>query len=120
MAFRVELAPQAVDDLDEITAYIAGQSSFAVAERWFNSIIKSISALSRMASRCPLAPESAELGQEVRVLLHGRKGRTYKIFYGVQHESRTSGIVRVFHVRHWARKPLPGEELELLLGGGPA
>ncbi|MCX6595385.1 MAG: type II toxin-antitoxin system RelE/ParE family toxin [Acidobacteria bacterium] len=119
MAFRVELAPQAFDDLDEIAACIAGQSSFAVAERWFNSIIKSISALSRMPSRCPLAAESGELGQDVRVLLHGRKGRAYKIFYGVRYESRTSGTVRVFHVRHWARKPVPGEELELLLGDRP-
>ena len=36
MAFSVEIAPQAFDDLDSISDYIQGDSSFAVAERWFN------------------------------------------------------------------------------------
>ena len=42
MAFTVEIAPQAFDDLDSIAGYIQASSSFAVAERWFNSIFTDI------------------------------------------------------------------------------
>jgi hypothetical protein len=36
MAFRVEIAPQAFEDLDNISAYIRQRGSFESAERWFN------------------------------------------------------------------------------------
>ena len=76
MAFRVEIAPQAFDDLDSIAAYIKENSSFAVAERWFNGVMGDIASLKEMPARCPVAPEAEELGQEVRILLHGRRKRT--------------------------------------------
>jgi plasmid stabilization system protein ParE len=80
MAFRVEVAPQAFDDLDSIAGYIKKRSTFAVAERWFNSVIDEIDSLKNMPARCSIAPESEELGREVRLLLHGRRNRTYKIY----------------------------------------
>jgi len=39
MAFRVEVAPQALGDLDLIAAYIAERGSLQSAERWFNGIL---------------------------------------------------------------------------------
>jgi plasmid stabilization system protein ParE len=71
MAFRVEISPQAVDDLDAIAGFIKENSSFDIAEDWFNGIIEDIASLREMAARCPVAIESEEIGQEVRVLLHG-------------------------------------------------
>jgi plasmid stabilization system protein ParE len=115
MAFRVEIAPQAFDDLDSIADYIKERSSFAVAERWFNSFIDDIDSLKNMPARCPVAPESEELGREVRLLLHGGKNRTYKIYYSVDYETPSSGTVRVFHVRHWARKPPSEDEFQELM-----
>ena len=115
MAFSVEIAPQAFDDLDSIAGYIQANSSFAVAERWFNDIFADIGSLREMPSRCPVAPESAELGREVRMLLHGRRRRTYKIYYEIEYATPTHGRVMVFHVRHWARKPLVGDELQDLI-----
>jgi len=113
MAFRVEVSPQAFDDLDSIAQYISEHSSFAVAEKWFNGIMSDIASLRDMPARCPITPESEELGQEVRVLLHGRKRRAYKIYYAIDYE--TQGTVRVFHVRHWARKALGEDELRGLI-----
>jgi hypothetical protein len=63
-------------------------------------------------------PESKELDQEVRVLLHGRKNRTYKIYFSIQPENSSSGLVSVFHVRHWARRPLTREEFEEVMEDG--
>jgi plasmid stabilization system protein ParE len=115
MAFRVEIAPQAFDDLDSIADYIKERSSFAVAERWFNGVIDDIDSLKNMPARYPVAPESEDLGREVHVLLHGRKNRTYKLYYSIEYETQSRGTVRVFHVRHWARKSPSEDELQELM-----
>jgi len=115
MAFHVEIQPQAYDDLDLIAGYIKDRSSFATAEKWFNGIMDQIATLEAMPERCPIASESEDLGQQVRVLLYGRKNRTYRVFFGVKQTSPSHGVVSVYHVRHWARKPLTNEELEELM-----
>ncbi len=115
MAFRVEIAPQAFDDLDSIADYIREYSSFSVAEKWFNGIIDDIASLREMPAKCPVAPESEDIGEEVRLLLHGRKNRAHKIYYAINYETPSSGTVQVFHVRHWARKPVSEDELQDLI-----
>ena len=45
MAFRVEISPQAFEDLDIISAYIRRRASFESAERWFNGVIAAIRTL---------------------------------------------------------------------------
>jgi len=39
----------------------------------------------------------------------------YKVYYAVHKETPTAGTVRVFHVRHWARKSLSAEDLQELI-----
>ncbi len=112
MAFRVERQPQAFADLDSMAVYIKDRNSFATTERWFNAIIKDIASVKEILQPCSVAPESEDLDREIRVLLHGRRSRTYKIYFSISQEP--AGIVSVFHVRHWARKPLTNEELEEL------
>ena len=75
-----------------------------------------------MPARCPVAPESEDIGQEVRLLLHGRRNRSYKIYYAIHHETTSAGAVQVFHVRHWARKPVSEDELQDIIDdlGGEA
>ncbi len=68
-----------------------------------------------MPARCPLAPEAEELGDDVRLLLHGKRNRAYKIYFKINQTTESSGWVRVFHVRHWARKPLTNEDLDELM-----
>ena len=115
MAFRVDIQPQALEDLDSIAEYIKARSSFATAEKWFNGIMDEMASLKEMPERCIVASESEELDHEVRVLLHGRKNRTYKIYFSIRQETSSEGTVSIFHVRHWARKPLTTEELEELM-----
>ena len=116
MAFRVELSPRAFDDLDEIARYIQQQSSFEQAEEWFNGIMAAIHTLEDMPSRSPVADESEELGQEVRLLLFGKRNRKYKVYYSIRQRTVSTGTVQVFHVRHWARRSLNGEKLRQLMG----
>ena len=114
MAFRVEIQPQAFDDLDAIAEYIKAGSSFATAEKWFNCMMGDIASLKEMPERCFLAPESEDLEREVRVLHHGRGNRIYKVYFSIDRSKPAPGIVFVFHVRHWARKPLTNQDIEEL------
>lgn len=112
MAFRVEISPEALENLDTIAAYIKERGSFESAERWFNGIVAAISSLQDLSRGCPLAEESTELEAEVRFLLHGKRNRRYKVYFSIHEESE---MVRVFHVRHWAMKPVETDELQDLM-----
>jgi len=113
MAFRVELSPSAIDELDEIAEYIESRSSFEVADRWFSAIMDEIATLAGMPTRCKLAPEWNRSSHEVRLLLVGKRNRKYKVYFELLHKQ---GLVRVVHVRHWARKTIGTDEL---MEGGP-
>jgi plasmid stabilization system protein ParE len=115
MGFHVELSPQALADLDSIAGDIAGRGSPGSAARWFDGLIAAIRTLAEMPHRCPLAAEDADLQAGVRLLLHGRRNRCYKIFYAIHEPAKT---VRVFHIRHWARKPAAADELQRMAGSG--
>jgi plasmid stabilization system protein ParE len=119
MAFRVEISPRAFDDLDEIARYIKQRASFEQAEEWFNGIIAAIRTLEDLPHRCRVADESRELGQELRLLLYGSRKRQYKVYYSVQQTTRSTGTVRVFHVRHWARKTPNIDRLRELMRDPP-
>jgi plasmid stabilization system protein ParE len=116
MAFHVEISPRAFNDLDEIARYIQQQSSFKHAEEWFNGIIAAIRTLEDMPRRCRVADESEELGQEVRLLLYGKRNRKYRVYYSIRQRTPTTGTVRVFHVRDWARISLDTDQLRELMG----
>jgi len=112
MVFRVEISPQAFGDLDDIAGYITERGSFESAQRWFNAIMDAIRTLRKLPGRCPAAEESKAVGTEVRLLLHGRRGHSYGVYFAIDYET---AMVRVFHVRHWARKPLNADEFEDLM-----
>ena len=109
MAFRVETSPEALNDLDEITTDIAAHSDFPIAENWFQSIFASIRTLCEMPHRCPLLEREPQDEGGIRLLLHGRRGRRYKIYFGIDENTQT---VRIFHIRHWAMKPINADELD--------
>ncbi len=81
----------------------------------FNGILDEIASLKEMPARRPVAGESEDVGQEIRLLLHGRRNRSYKVYYSISYETAVTGTVRVFHVRHWARRPVSGDELQDLV-----
>ncbi len=114
MGFEVQITDEAFGDLDAIAGFIKRQASIDIAREWFAGIIGTIETLGEMAARCALAPEAEDVQDEVRLLLHGRKNRAYKIYFKIHQETESTGSVIVFHVRHWARKPLTTEELEEL------
>ena len=106
MAYRVEIAKSAEPQLEELYLWVIGRAPSQGAA-WFNGLEQAILSLDLNPKRCPIAPESFDPDQPVRVLNFGRSPHLYRVFFTV--DDRTK-VVRVVHVRRGARqRPVPGE-----------
>jgi hypothetical protein len=54
--------------------------------------------------RCPIDPDSAAYGEEVRLLLHGKRYGRYRILFAIRDHT-----VHVLTVRHAAQRSLSEE-----------
>ena len=109
MVFEVLVADEALADLSAITGFIRGNGSPLEANRWLEAIAARIASLRSMPERCPMAFTEYGLGVEVRVLHHGSRNRAYRIYFTIAR--RPKRVVRVLHIRHWARRPLTAMDL---------
>jgi plasmid stabilization system protein ParE len=82
------------------------QTDLAPAKRWFNGLFAALQSLEDLPERCPIAPEAATHGLNVRQLLYGRSPMVYRILYAVEGDS-----VYILHIRHAARRSLDESEL---------
>jgi hypothetical protein len=105
MAFDVLVTDEAFADLDSLAEFIRSQSSIEVSRRWFSSMIAVIDSPSAMPERCPMASDVALFGSGVRLLLHGRGNRKYKIYFRIKRPERSQST-------DWARNPMSSEEAE--------
>lgn len=101
MRFRVEIARSAEADLEQLYLWVIARAPQRGAA-WFNGLERAILSLDRHPDRCPIAPESLDPANPVRVLHYGRKPHVYRAFFTVDRATRA---VRVVHVRHGARQP---------------
>jgi plasmid stabilization system protein ParE len=114
MTHRVVIQPRAERDLREAVRWILERSkSPATAARWVRGIRARIATLASHPGRCPVDPDSAAYGADVRVLLYGKKRGTYRILFAIERDA-----VRVLTIRHSARRGL-AEEGEDDPGGLP-
>ena len=88
--FRVEITRTAERDLRSIFEYIT-QESREAAVRWLAEIDRQIETLERFPKRCPVIPESEELGREYRHLILGHYRTLFRI------EGKRVLILRVVH-----------------------
>jgi len=108
MAYRVDLARNAEAELEELYLWVVERAPQQGAA-WFNGLERAILALDQHPDRCPIAPESIDLDNPVRVFSYGRRPHVYRIFYTVDHGAN---VVLVVHVRRGARQRPTVEELK--------
>jgi plasmid stabilization system protein ParE len=107
MTFRVILQPQAERDIRAAARWIIDRSkSPATALRWARGIEAKIATLKSNPRRCPIDPDSDVYGEEVRVLLYGKRQGTCRVLFTIRGD-----VVHILTVRHSARRSL-AEELE--------
>jgi toxin ParE1/3/4 len=88
--FRVEITATAQSDIQEIFQYIAADNQMA-ANNLIGEIEKQIDSLEQFPLRCPVIPESFELGVEYRHIIYGH----YRTIFRV--ESSRVIILRIIH-----------------------
>lgn len=108
MEFCVSISPSALADAE--TAYLwMRERDLEIADQWFDGLLNAINSLERLPARCPIAPESEELGMEIRQLLYGKSKRfCYRILFGI---SQTE--VNVYRIRHTSQQYLTEDDIEL-------
>lgn len=88
--FRVDITRAAERDLWSISEYIATEGH-VVAFRWVAEMERQITTLEHFPKRCPVIPESEELGREYRHLIFGQYRTIFRI------EGARVIIMRVVH-----------------------
>jgi len=104
MKYKLIIQPRALAELDEAYRWIA-QRSPENAARWFNRFVEALQTLERFPGRCGVAPESEQIGQEIRQLLYGRRGGAYRALFVVRDDE-----VHILHIRHAARNSMTPED----------
>ena len=107
MAYRVEIAKNAETELEELYLWVVARAPQQGAT-WFNGLERAILKLDQHPDRCPVAPESLDPDDPVRVLSYGRRPHVYRIFFTVDHSTE---VVRVVHVRRGARQRPTADDL---------
>lgn len=106
MAFDVIFQPRAEADVDVVVAWLTRKKNPAAAARFrsgvFGSVVKQ---LERDPHSYPEAEEAADLGIDLRVLLHGRRRHVYRVLFTIDGQT-----VNVLRIRHAAQDRLqPGD-----------
>jgi toxin ParE1/3/4 len=88
--YRVEITKVAESDIKDIFRHIASDNP-AAANLWVNEIGRQIDSLEKFPSRCPVIPESQDLGKEYLHFLYGNYRTIFRM------EGSRVIIMRVIH-----------------------
>lgn len=112
MAYRVDISPSDLQDAEDAYLWIKEQAP-GRAGAWYEGLLDAIYGLENFPLRCPLAPESEDIGIAIRQLLYSKKGNIHRILFAVGYDAATGeDVVRIFRIRHSARLKLTPEELQ--------
>jgi plasmid stabilization system protein ParE len=107
MTYRVIIQPRAEREIQNAARWVFAESrSRATALRLVRTIRAKIETLKKNPRRCPVDPDSEVYGEEVRVLLVGKRPGIYRILFAIRDDE-----AQILTVRHSARQTLR-EELE--------
>lgn len=111
MAYRVDISLPALADAEDAYLWIKYHSPETAGD-WYEGLLQTVFSLEEFPLRCPLARESADAGQQVRQLLYGKRGRTFRILFGIEWDEATDeDIVRVFRIWHSSRRSPTVDEI---------
>lgn len=105
MTYRIIVLPGAEREIEEAAEWLANRSkSAAAALRWVRGVRAKIATLTRIPKRCPIDPDSDAYGEEVRVLLYGKRHGKFRVLYAIRGDA-----VVVLTVRHSAQQGIADE-----------
>jgi plasmid stabilization system protein ParE len=99
MAFTVVLGRKAQTDIADNTTWLEATRGLRAADHWRVGLLTAvIPALETDPNRYPQAEEAADLGIDLRELLHGRRPHVFRILFTIDGDT-----VNVYRVRHAAQ-----------------
>ena len=101
MAYRIEISPSAIADIESIFLWIKEESQER-AFRWVRGCYEIMLTLENFPQRCSLAIESKYMEIEVRQLLYQKQ---FLILFTVQNLEE-EGVVYIHRVRHGSQQRL--------------
>lgn len=104
MAFDVEIADLARDDIDDAVTFIA-QKSQATARKWKTELQALVLSLREMPGRFATIAEAGELGLPYRSAPH----HSHRVIFRIDEVKNTVYVVRVYH---GARRPLSHGDID--------
>jgi plasmid stabilization system protein ParE len=108
MTYQVVIEPRAERDIRTAALGMLGRSgSRATALRWARGLRAKIATLKTVPGRCPIDPDSEVYGEEVRVLLYGKRRGVYRVLFAIRGDA-----VHVLTARHAAQRSLAEEMAE--------
>ncbi len=112
MAYRVDISLPALTDAEEAYLWIKYQAPESAGD-WYEGLMKAIFSLENFPARCPVAPESDDLGTEVRQLLYGKRTHTYRILFSIEDDKTTAEqVVRIWRIWSSLRRQPYVDELK--------
>lgn len=105
MAYRVELARNAEDELEELYLWVIERAPVQSAA-WFNGLEHAILSLEQLSSRFRIAPERFDRDRPVRVLNYGRGRHVYRVFFTIDEAGE---LVRVLPRSTQRARASPGD-----------
>ena len=100
MRYKVEFTYQAESEANDAYRWIAKDAP-GNAFNWLEGLIQASETLGSMPERCAVAPESEDVGQEIRHLIYGK----YRVLFSIEDQT-----VFVLHIRHGAQKYLSKDQ----------
>ena len=110
MAYRIEISPSAIADIESIFLWIK-EDSQERAFRWVRGCYEIMLTLENFPQRCSLAMESQYMEIEVRQLIYQKQ---FLILFTVQNLGEEEEVVYIHRVRHGSQQRL--ENIQDLLG----
>ena len=106
MARLVVTSVAAIGDIRRAVNWLRRNKSESSAAKWNASIQTAILSLSQNAERWPEADEAADLGFDLREMLHRKRPHVYRILFTIEGD-----IVEIVRILHAARDRLTVDDL---------
>ena len=106
MTRRVRLSDRADRDVWRSLAWLTAEYGRAYAEKWYDRLRTSVTALATDADQWPEAAEAEWIGRKIRQKLVGRKRQMYRVLFEI-----TGDGVHVHRIRHIGQDYLTADDL---------
>jgi plasmid stabilization system protein ParE len=108
MSYQVSILTRAREDLDGIIAWVTEKSPKGAA-RLLARFTDAVAKLRENPFIAPIAPESRDVGEEVRhIMFRTRAGRTYRALFVIIGQE-----VRILRVRGAGQPPLEPDDIQI-------